>query len=234
LIRLILFDIDGTLLDAGDLSRRTFLRVLAEFVGPEATLGGYSLSGKTDPQIMRDILLQNGCAAEVTKEVLSRALKSYQSHFLSALREADIRPLEGAREVIERLTAVRSDGPILGILSGNMKGLILPKLAADAIPASSFVIVACGSDDGQREKLPAIAVERAERVLAMHILPHEVAIVGDTPLDIRCARLFGAVSIATATGDYTFEQLQAESPTHVLESLLEWGELEQALGLGVF
>lgn len=234
MIKLILFDIDGTLLDAGDLSRCTFLSVLVEFVGPGATLGEYSLAGKTDPQIMSDLLRQNGCAPEVTKRLLGPALTSYQSRFLSALPGAGVRPLAGAREVIERLAAVGLGGPLLGILSGNMEALIVPKLAAADIPASSLVMLACGSDDAQREKLPAIAVERAEKVLAMPILPHEVAIVGDTPLDIRCARLFGAVSIATATGEYTYEQLEAEGPTHLLASLLEWSELEQAFDLDVF
>ncbi len=107
----------------------------------------------------------------------------------------------------------------------------MPKLEAAGIPASSFVVGACGSDDAHRDKLPAIAVERAEESLGTRILPNEVAIVGDTPLDIRCARQFGAVSIAVATGDYTCEQLEATSPTYLLRSLLAWSEVEQELGL---
>jgi phosphoglycolate phosphatase len=207
LIRLILFDIDGTLLDAGDLSQRSFLRAVREFAAPEAALGQSSLSGKTDPQIMKELLLQNGLSTEQTDRVANEALERYQSCYLSDLKEADIRPLDGARELIERLAAVRPPRLVLGILSGNLGGLIVPKLDAVSIPASSFVVGAFGSDAADRDRLPAIAVERAERSFGTHILPHEVTIVGDTPLDIMCARRFGAVSIAVATGDYTYEEL---------------------------
>jgi phosphoglycolate phosphatase-like HAD superfamily hydrolase len=231
LIRLILFDIDGTLLDAGDLSRRCFLRVVRRFANPEAALDQGSLSGKTDPQIMTEFLLQNGLPPGQTDRTVSEALKSYQSCYLSNLKEADVRPLDGARELIERLEASRSARLLLGILSGNMEGLIVPKLEAAGIPASSFVVGAFGSDDADRDRLPAIAVERAEESFRTHILPNEVAIVGDTPFDIMCARRFGAVSIAVATGDYTYEQLEATSPTHLLPSLLAWSEVEQEIGL---
>jgi phosphoglycolate phosphatase-like HAD superfamily hydrolase len=231
LIRLILFDIDGTLLDAGDLSRRSFLRAIRRFANPQAVLGQYSLSGKTDPQIMKELLLQNRFPPRETDRTLSEALKSYQSCFLSDLKETHIRPLGGARELIERLAAIGTARLLLGIVSGNMEGLIVPKLEAAGIPASSFVVGACGSDDADRDKLPAIAIKRAEESFGTHILPNEVAIVGDTPLDIMCARHFGAVSIAVATGDYTCEQLEASSPTYLLGSLLAWNEVEQELGL---
>ena len=230
LIRFILFDIDGTLLDAGDLSRRCFLRVVRRFVNPEAALHQCSLSGKTDPQIMKELLLQNGLPPRQTDRTLSEALKSYQSCYLSDLKEADVRPLDGARELVARLGAIRRERLLLGILSGNMEGLIVPKLEAAGIPASGFVVGSFGSDNADRDRLPAIAVERSEESLRTRTLPHEVAIVGDTPFDIMCARRFGAVSIAVATGDYTCEQLEATSPTHLLPSLLAWGEVEQEIG----
>jgi phosphoglycolate phosphatase-like HAD superfamily hydrolase len=224
LIKLILFDIDGTLVDAGDLSRRCFLRVVRQFVASEAAIDQWSFSGKTDPQIMRELLLGNGLSAEQTGRVTSEALVNYQSCYLSDLKDSHIRPLDGAMELIDRLASISPAHLLLGILSGNMEGLVVPKLEAAGIRASSFVVGAFGSDDADRDNLPAIAVERAERHFGVHVLPHEVAIVGDTPRDVRCARNFGAVSIAVATGDYTCEQLEATSPTYLLQSLLEWTE----------
>lgn len=231
MIRLILFDIDGTLLDAGDLSRRSFVCVVGQFAALKAAPERSSFSGKTDPQIMRELLLQNGLSPEQTDRVLGEALGRYQSYYLSHLKEADIRPLGGARDLIERLAAIAPERPILGILSGNMEALVPPKLEAAGIPASSFDIGSFGSDDADRDKLPAIAAQRAERFLGANILPHEVAIVGDTPRDIGCARHFGAVSIAVASGDYTVEQLEAAGPTYVVESLLAWGEVEHEIDL---
>ena len=231
MIRLILFDIDGTLLDAGGLSRRSFLCTVGQFAALKAAPERSSFAGKTDPQIMRELLLQNGLSTEQTDRVLGEALESYQSHYLSHFRDAGIKPLDGARDLIERLAAIAPDRLTLGILSGNMEALVPPKLEAAGIPASSFDIGSFGSDDADRDKLPAIAVQRAERFLGASILPREVAIVGDTPRDIGCARHFGAVSIAVATGDYTVGQLKAAGPTYVLGSLLTWGEVEHEIDL---
>ena len=231
MIRLILFDIDGTLLDAGDLSRRCFQRVSRRYAASEAAVDRLSLSGKTDPQIMRELLLRDGLSAEQAGRVTSEALLDYQSCYLSDLKESHITPLPGARELIERLASIPPSRLLLGILSGNMEALVAPKLEAAGIRASSFAVGAFGSDDADRDKLPAIAVDRAEGSLGAHTPPHEVAIVGDTPRDVGCARHFGAVSIAVATGDYTYAELEATSPTHVLASLLSWTELEHEIGL---
>ncbi len=231
MIRLILFDIDGTLLDAGDLSRRSFEYVVGQFADPATALERSSFAGKTDPQIMRELLLENGLSGQQADRALGKALNRYQSYYLSHLKEAAIRPLEGARELIERLVSIAPDRLRIGILSGNLEGLVAPKLEAAGIPASILNIAAFGSDDADRNKLPAVAVQRAERLLGSNVLPSEVAIVGDTPRDIGCARHFGAVSIAIATGDYTVEQLKAANPTFVLANLLAWGEAESKIDL---
>jgi len=232
-VKLILFDVDGTLLDPGGLSRRSFLSAIRRHIGPTAIIGQYSLSGKTDPQIVKDLLLQNGLPVGQIDQAASKALRSYQSHYLSHLKKARVKPLAGARELIERLSAVKSAQFVLGILTGNMEQLVAPKLEAVGIPISSFALGAFGSDDANRGNLPAIAIERVERLFGITVLPHEVAIVGDTPLDVACARDFGAVSIVVASGDYTYTQLRATSPTYVLRSLSAWSELEQDLCLGV-
>lgn len=222
MIRLILFDIDGTLLDAGESSWRSFACVVGQFVGHEVATKRFSFAGMTDPQIMRELLLENGLSSERASQVLGDALERYQSHYLSHLKYAGIRPLPGARDLIKRLAAVAPEQRVLGILSGNMEALVAPKLEAAGIPASSFDIGSFGSDNADRDMLPAIAVQRGERLLKTNILPCEVAIVGDTPRDIGCARHFGAVSIAVATGHYTIEQLKAAGPTCVVASLLAW------------
>jgi phosphoglycolate phosphatase len=231
LIKLVLFDVDGTLLDAGDLSKCSFLSAVRQHLGPRAIIGEYSLSGKTDPQIMRELLLLNGLPAGQIDHVAAEALRSYQSLYLAQLEKAHVRPLEGARELIERLSAVKSSQFVLGILTGNMEGLVAPKLDAAGIPISSFAVGAFGSDDANRGNLPAIAVERAERTLGIHLLPREVAVVGDTLLDVACARDFGAVSIAVASGDYTYAQLGATRPAYVLKSLSAWSGLQLEIGV---
>lgn len=232
-MKLVLFDVDGTLLDAGGLSRRSFRLALREHLGSAAIVGRHSLSGKTDPQIVKELLLKNGLPAGQIDQTAPEVLRSYQSYYLSNLKETHVRSLEGARELIARLSAVKPAQFVLGILTGNMEELVAPKLEAAGIPASSFALGAFGSDDADRCNLPAIAVERIEKSLGTPVLPHEVAIVGDTPLDVACARHFGGVSIAVASGDYTYTRLLATRPTYVLRSLSAWSELEQDLHLGI-
>jgi len=235
-IQLILFDVDGTLLDAGDLSRRGFAHVVRQLLGREASFGGYSLSGKTDPQIMQDLLLQNGAPAERVAGMMDEALDRYASFFLAELDHAEVRALAGARDLIERLgsgdlsaSANGHAGPMLGLLTGNLEALVAPKLEAAGIPPASFMVGAFGSDNPDRNELPAIATRRAEAYRKRRIVPGEVAIVGDTPLDIACAQHFGAVAIAVATGDYGREQLEASRPAYVLTSLLDWDEVEREI-----
>ncbi len=222
MIRLILFDIDGTLVDAGDLSRRCFRRVLGQSAASEPVVDQASLAGKTDPQIMNELLLRHGLSVEEAGAAMSGALLRYQSLYLTDLKDSGIRPLAGAKGLIERLVALPPERVLLGVLTGNMEGLVVPKLNAVGIRASSFVVGAFGSDDADRNRLPAIAVDRARRRFGTRFQPHEVAIVGDTPRDVECARAFGAVSVAVATGGYTVGQLEATSPTFLLENLLAW------------
>ena len=173
---------------------------------------------------MRELLLDSGLSAQQAGAVMPEALLSYQSLYLAGLKDSGIRPLDGARELIERLAAVPPERLLLGILSGNMEGLVVPKLKAAGIRSDGFLVGAFGSDDADRDRLPAIAVERVARRFGVFVPPREVAIVGDTPRDVECAQHFGAVSIAVATGDYTCKQLEATGPTHLLESLVAWPE----------
>jgi phosphoglycolate phosphatase len=227
LIKLILFDIDGTLLDAGDLSSRSFLHAIRECVGPRAAIGSYSLSGKTDPQIMKELLLQNGVPLDRIDRVAEKGLESYQSYYLAHLGGTHVQALEGASELVERLSGV--PWLTLGILSGNSQAIIAPKLEAAGMSVSSFAVVVCGSDDADRGNLPALARREAERLRESAISAQEVAIVGDTPLDIACARGFGAVSIAVSTGEYTRAQLLAAGPRYLIRSLSEWSGVEKSL-----
>ncbi len=171
---------------------------------------------------MKELLLLNGLSTEQVGAVTPEALLGYQSRYLAGLKDSGIRPLPGARELIEGLSADVPERPLLGILTGNMERLVVPKLDAANIQSSSFVVGAFGSDDADRNRLPAIAVERAGRRFGVRVRPHEVAIVGDTPRDVECAQHFGAVSVAVATGVYTRERLEAASPTHLLDNLLAW------------
>ena len=203
----------------------------AQHGGAGAALEGYSLSGKTDPQIMRELLGLSGVPAATVVRVLDEALTSYEALYLSRLPQTRVRPLPGARELIARLSEDRlASGvvprPLLGILSGNLRGLIAPKLEAAGIPPPCFRVIACGSDDPDRGNLPAIAARRAELQLETRLAPGEVVIVGDTPADIACARHFGASSVAVATGDYNYQQLQASQPDHVLATLLAWDDVK--------
>ncbi len=228
-IRLILFDVDRTLLSAGDLSRDAFLAVFEKIAGREAEVRDYSLAGKTDPQIMTELLVLNGWAPADAQAVLPRALALYQADYLADLPQARVAAMPCARELVARLAArtagdAAEAGPALGILTGNLEPLVAPKLAAAGMSPTIFTRGGYGSDHADRNRLPAIAARRAERALGVSIRPHEVVIVGDTPRDVSCANRYGAWAVAVATGDYTYEELKRSGPACVLTSLCDWDQ----------
>ncbi len=147
---------------------------------------------------MGGLLRQNGVPDERADGMMDEALAHYASFFLCELERAEVRALEGARELIGRMGEGRTDC-VLGLLTGNLEALVSPKLKAAGLPPAGFRLGAFGSDNTDRNELPAIATLRAEAYRGKRILPGDVAIVGDTPLDVECARRFGAIPIAVAT-----------------------------------
>jgi phosphoglycolate phosphatase len=217
-MRLVLFDIDGTLLNSGGLGRASMQRALGLVFGSPGN-PSYRYDGKTDKQIVRDVMRLEGHSDEHIDARMEKLIELY----LEGLREGaksgkfNVRPLDGVVELLDALEARQN--VVLGLLTGNVEPGARVKLTAAGINPERFRVNAFGSDHEHRPRLPAIAQRRASETLGLEIVGDRLIVIGDTPADIECGRSLGARAIGVASGHYTVEQLQEHNPYAVFPSL---------------
>ena len=217
-MRLVLFDIDGTLLNSAGMGRASMQRALGEVFGSPGN-PSYRYDGKTDKQIVRDVMRLEGHSDEHIDSRMDDLIELYLDGLRSGASSGqfDVRPLAGVVEVLDALEARKE--VVLGLLTGNVEAGARVKLTAAGIDPDRFRINAFGSDHEHRPQLPAIAQRRASETLGLEIVGERLVVIGDTPADIECGRSLGARSIGVASGHYTVEQLQAHDPYAVFPSL---------------
>lgn len=198
--------------------------MLAAQLGRVVDSYGASFSGKTDPQIFRELLTREGVAD--VEPAMALALATYEARMAEELATATITALAGAVDFVEQL-AGRGD-VLLGLLTGNLQPLAYAKVDRAGFRAGRFApgLGAFGSDHEDRDRLGAIALERARAAAGRDFRPDEVLVVGDTPRDIAAARAIGATAVAVASGGFGRADL-AEADL-VMESL---DRAEALLGL---
>jgi phosphoglycolate phosphatase len=224
-MKLVLFDIDGTLLNSEGLGRASMQRALGEVFG-SAGNPAYRYDGKTDKQIVRDVMRLEGHSDEHIDSRMETLILLYLEGLRIGAKSGTfkVRPLEGVLELLDVLEP-RKD-IVLGLLTGNVEAGARVKLTAAGINPDRFKVNAFGSDHEHRPQLPAIAQRRASEVLGLDIAGERLIVIGDTPADIECGRSLGAKAIGVATGHYTVEQLRKHDPYAVFPSL---GNTQQVL-----
>jgi phosphoglycolate phosphatase len=227
-MRLVLFDIDGTLLNSGGMGRASMQRALAEVFGSPGK-SSYRYDGKTDKQIVRDTMRLEGHSDEHIDSRMEALIGLYLDGLRTGAKSGDfdIRPLDGVVDLLDALEA-RED-IVLGLLTGNVESGARVKLSAAGIDPDRFRVNAFGSDHEHRPELPAIAQRRASETLGIDIAGERVIVIGDTPADIECGRALGAKAIAVASGHYTVEQLEAHEPYAVFPSLRDTAKLLETI-----
>ena len=219
-MKLVLFDIDGTILWSDGAGRRAMTSALTEVFGTAGPTD-YRYDGKTDPQIVRDLMRFAGHCDEDIDTRMPRLLASYLAGLSPELANGQCQPrlLPGVPELLD---AIESRGHmVLGLLTGNTRDGAALKLRAAGIDPGRFRVGAFGSDHAHRPELPAIAVRRAREALGLDIPGDSVFVIGDTPADIECGRSVGARAIAVATGRYSVEELASHAPLAVFHDLTD-------------
>lgn len=217
-MRLILFDIDGTLLECGPQVRPIFTDTLVEVFGRIVNMDRYDLSGRTDPRIAMDLLTEAGLSE---LEILARLPEVRTKYAAKLERELDrqrMRLLPGVSEALESLA--RRKDVVLGLVTGNWEPGARTKLSRFDLNRF-FDFGAFGCDAVDRSDLPPVALERAERITGRRFRPEEALIVGDTIHDISCARAHGIPVLAVATGRTTAETLREGGADRVVADLTE-------------
>jgi phosphoglycolate phosphatase-like HAD superfamily hydrolase len=245
--RLVLFDIDCTLIDAHGAGGRALLQAIKDVYGLEGDQGGYTYHGRTDPAIVRDLVamwsaqdaeqivaeLNGGTLPEEVErlagrlgaddQTVERLLRPCLDRYVELLRgEVDKGRIELLPGVQELVTVLATDRRVvLGLLTGNVAEGARVKLVPTGL-WDLFKVAAFGSDSPLRTDLPAIAVARAKQLTGQRFAGKEIAVIGDTPADITCGAALGVKAVAVATGRHTIAELATHAPDHLFADFSDW------------
>lgn len=228
--RLILWDIDGTLLHGGPLAREVFDAAVGGAVGRDPRGHRVPMSGRTDPQIALDIMARAGVSAEEARrllpEVLDRLARGLEEGIDRIRREGHVHP--GVRELLERLHA--DPGVVQSVLTGNLRRGARAKVRAFGLDRFLDLDVGSyGSDHHDRDRLVAVSLAKVERRHRWRPGGRDVWVIGDTPRDLASARAGGARCLLVATGRIPLSQLEGLGADCVLADLSDSGRVADLL-----
>jgi phosphoglycolate phosphatase-like HAD superfamily hydrolase len=215
MIRLVLFDIDGTLVHTGRAGSRAFGKTLAsEFNAPES-VEKVRFGGRTDPSLARELFGHNRIPP--TPENFNRFFGSYVFWLDHLVANSNGEICRGVPEFIRDLRALPNP-PMPGLLTGNIRLGAEIKLRRYGL-WEFFETGGFADDSEDRNHIAAAALERGRRLLGGNLRGEEILVVGDTPHDVRCGQFIGAKVLAVATGGATLEELQNHKPDWAVEDL---------------
>jgi phosphoglycolate phosphatase len=226
--KLILFDIDGTLVLTGGAGGRAMARAFEDVFGLQHGMASISMAGRTDAWIVAQLAANHGLAC--TPDLFMRFHDAYIEHLLKEIHKPGPQKgiLPGVRAVLEAVA--EHGGAHLALLTGNFERGAQIKLEYFDLwryfPAGAF-----GDRTHDRNSLLDMALARVTAAGGPSVAPAETVIVGDTPLDVAVAVAGGARSLAVATGSYDVEALRASGADVVVEDLMDIEAVLEGLGL---
>ncbi len=217
MVRLVLFDIDGTLIRTGGAGVKAFAKVFTSEFNAVDGFERLKFAGRTDLSLVREFFSLHQVPA--TPQNFERFFDRYVFWLDHLLPQSKATTCPGVCEFIRGLQALPQP-PLLGLLTGNIRLGAEIKLRHlnlwDVFETGAF-----GDDHEDREQIAAIARQRGSRILNTDLAGSQVLVIGDTPLDIRCARAIGARCLAVATGGHPLAELETHQPDWAVKDLRE-------------
>lgn len=214
-VRLVLFDIDGTLIRTGGAGTRAFGHAFASTFGILNGTANLNFAGRTDTSLARELFLAHG--VEPTRTNFERFFDQYLFWLDHLLHQLDGAPCPGVEDFIAQIRALRP-APLLGLLTGNLRLGAELKLRRYGL-WEHFRTGGFADDHENRDEIAAIARQRGSLHFERELHGEEILVIGDTPLDIRCARAIDARCLAVATGGSDLGELRRHQPRHAVPDL---------------
>jgi len=215
MIRLVLFDIDATLLHTNNVGINAFARTLETHFKIRNGTDGLKFAGRTDSGLVRELFTKHGI--ELSKGNVDLFFNNYTTLLAEMLAINGGKVLPGAWELIRGFQALPNP-PMIGLLTGNIRLGAEIKLRYfdlwDVFKMGGF-----GDDHADRNQIAAIAHQRGGEMLGEKIRGEQTLVIGDTPLDIACGRAIGAKVLAVATGGCSLEELRSHKPDWAVTDL---------------
>ncbi len=216
-MKLVLFDIDGTLLISRGIGRHAKRRAMLECFGKTGDLENHSFGGKTDWRIVAELLAPYG----VTSDDVGRAMPAYETvmaRHMRAIRKGY--QAEAIPQALELVAALRArEDALIGLVTGNTSKTAAIKLEMARYDPAWFPLGAYGNESAERDDLTRLALQRARDLTARAINGSDVVVIGDTPDDIKAARAIGAIAVGVCTGYVPRDQLSDSKPDYLLDDL---------------
>ena len=229
--KLVLFDIDQTILHSGGAGEKALTLALRERFGDKAGLGGIEIAGKTDLWIAQRIFESQG--EQPTPEKVMQLLEAYLSHLKGQLAANNGRLLPGFPDLM--LALARLPHVAVGLLTGNLRRGARIKLAhygmLEHFSLEENAAGAFADDSHDRNQLGPHARRRANAQHSTDFQPSDIFVIGDTPHDIACAKAFNARGVGVATGRYDRASLEAAGADFVFDDLSDVDGVIHTLGL---
>lgn len=207
-MKLLLFDIDGTLLRVTGGVHSAVSHAISTVTGHTLSTNGVAFAGRTDPAIFTDVLRVSGVADPAA--VLDDVIQTYAERAQQTIAPSDVELLPGVAALLTALA--HRDDVCLGLVTGNVESIAYHKLQSGGLADHFVAGGAFGSDHVNRNELPPTAVRRASTHAGHSFSPHQTVVIGDTEHDIHCARAVGARVAAVCTGGHPRDALQAHTP----------------------
>lgn len=215
--KLILFDVDQTLVDALEYHNVAYKKAFKEVFNVDAQLTDIGFAGKIIPNIVRELAGLKGIPKEVVESKLKETIERIESFFRESVDKGEIRVLPGVKELLGKL---RKRNHFLGVVTGNPEDITQTILEKSGLKGY-FDIFVYGSEGKDRVELVGMAIAGAERKFGTKFFGKDVVIVGDSIHDIECGKPHGSLTVAVTTGFYSKGELKKHSPDYLFQDLTD-------------
>jgi len=224
--RLLLFDVDGTLLSSGPGARDAFVSALLDVFGARPAVETYAFDGKLDPVIVAELMREAGVPEDDVRRGLARALSLYLDRLEAALAAEKPRVKPGVEPLLDAVGQV--PGAVPALLTGNVERGARIKLSAAGL-WHHFRFGVFGDEAARREELGALALARVRAATGRAFVGAECVVVGDSRQDVACGKAIGARVVAVATGKTSPAELRAAGADVVLSDFSDLAAASEAI-----